>query len=99
METKERLLQIIQERRKYLDISQQKLAEELGISQGQYSSLISGRSEMSLDKFVNLCEVLGLNIDITGTEELSEEERLKIIDEILLLATNLKINNKKDKSK
>lgn len=97
MTTKELLLATIQERRKYLNISQQELAEQLGISQGQYSSLISGRSEISLDRFINICDILGLNINITGVEELSEEQRLKIIDEILLLANNLKINNKKSK--
>ena len=95
METKEKLLKSIQERREFLNISQQELADTLQISQGQFSSLMSGRSEISLQKFILLCERLGLNIDVTGVEQLEEIHKQQIIEEIISLAEKLRLNNYK----
>jgi transcriptional regulator with XRE-family HTH domain len=91
MDTKERLLKILVNRKDILEISQQDLAKDLGISQGQLSSLLSGRSDFTLSKFIMICERLGLDIQLKKIEnDLEDSEKQKILEEIISLAIELK---------
>ena len=45
-------------RRKELGLSQSKLAESLDISNNHMSAIENGREKPSLDKFINLCDLL-----------------------------------------
>ena len=91
MNTKERLLKTLVNRKDILEISQKDLAKDLGISQGQLSSLLNGHSDFTLVKFISLCEQLGLDIQLKKFEDdLDDDEKKRILEEIIELANNLK---------
>jgi transcriptional regulator with XRE-family HTH domain len=91
MDTKKRLLKKLVDRKGILKISQKDLSEDLAISQGQLSSLLNGHSDFTLAKFIIVCERLGLDIQLKEFEnDLDDEEKQNILEEIIELASQLK---------
>ena len=59
--------EFIRNRRNELNMSQQDIAAQLGISQNYYSLLERGERTVDLFQAMNICSVLGLNIsEFTG---------------------------------
>lgn len=54
----------IRERRKFLKITQEDLADISGISERTLRSIEKGEANPELDSLLKICEVLGLSIDI-----------------------------------
>lgn len=80
---KVKILQVIRERRKELGLSQGDIAQKLGVSQGQYSSYEVGRSEMSLDKFLEINQLLNLRLaDFEANPEISNNAKKQLIEKL-----------------
>ncbi len=80
---KSKILQTIRERRRELGLSQGDLAHKLGVSQGQYSSYEVGRSEMSLDKFLEINQLLELRLaDFEANPEISNYAKKQLIQKL-----------------
>lgn len=90
----------IKTQRRYLGYTQQKVYDELDISQNHYSRIENGHIGMSFDILIKLSEILGLSIDyiLTGRlnnqscpdfvakyKSLSEKQKRYIISQIDLL--------------
>ena len=54
--------ELLRERRKSLGISQRELASKLGISQGRFSTLELDPSGLTLERFIALTNLLGLEL-------------------------------------
>jgi transcriptional regulator with XRE-family HTH domain len=87
---KQEILTAIRNKRKEMNILQDKMAELLGISRSQYSSLESGNSEITLDKLIKICEIL--NIELVGFKEVEKknEEKQNLIQNIIDFANKLR---------
>ena len=59
---KQRILNIIKNRRKDLKFTQKDVADKLDIERSQYSRYEIGKSEMTLDKFIEISKLLGLEL-------------------------------------
>jgi transcriptional regulator with XRE-family HTH domain len=90
MTNKELLLATIQERRNELGFSQTEIAEKLGISQGQYARLESGKSEISLEKLISLCDLLEMEIDIRKKEQEENKKTLPILKNLGIIMQQIK---------
>lgn len=55
--------EFIKSRRNELDMSQQDIATQLGISQNYYSLIERGERTVDLFMAMNICSVLGLNLN------------------------------------
>ena len=64
----------LRDRREYLEISREKLCENVNISPQFLSEVERGVKGLSVDKFLALCEGLGLSADfaLRGRESLSD---------------------------
>ena len=68
--------EILRARRKKLRISQTELAEKLGVSQSRLSTLEGDAAGMTLDRLLNLANLLGLELvlkDKTTTANLKSD--------------------------
>jgi transcriptional regulator with XRE-family HTH domain len=84
MMKKDDFLEIIKANREQLKLSQNELAQRLAITQSQYGKLESGKSEMTLEKFVEICNLLNLKIeDFIREQPNKREETIKKIIELL----------------
>lgn len=90
MTTKELLLATIQERRNELGFSQTEIAEKLGISQGQYARLESGKSEITVEKLISLCELLKMEVNIKRKEHQENNKKDEIINDIMKVLDKFK---------
>jgi transcriptional regulator with XRE-family HTH domain len=52
-----------------LDLSQSKLAKASGVSQSQISDWLSGRSDITLTKFIKILTALQINIQFVHKED------------------------------
>lgn len=66
------ILKIIKEARKHQNINQTAMAQKLGITQTQYSNYESGKSEISLSKFLEIIEILDLDFMKQGIPNISK---------------------------
>lgn len=57
------LLTKIKTLRKEKHLSQQQFAEILGLEQSAYSKIESGKTHLSLNTFLRICEILGVKPD------------------------------------
>jgi len=60
--TKKQLLQRIRHQRKKHNISQQQVGDALKMTQPLYSSYETGKADIGLEKFLDICEELGLEV-------------------------------------
>lgn len=87
---RETFLIVIKEKRKELGYSQQEMGNRLGLSASQYNKLESGKSEISMDKFVEICNILGLNIENFANSEEKEKEKKRLISSMEALIQIIK---------
>lgn len=67
--------------RKERGYTQAEMAEKLSITQVQYGRYESGKSDLSLTKFIELLKILDINIaDFSDEENKSKEEVLAFIE-------------------
>ena len=67
--------------RKERGYTQAEMAEKLNITQVQYGRYESGKSDLSLTKFIELLKILDINIaDFSDEENKSKEEVLTFIE-------------------
>ena len=67
--------------RKERGYTQTEMAEKLNITQVQYGRYESGKSDLSLTKFIELLKILDINIaDFSDEENKSKEEVLAFIE-------------------
>ncbi|GEM_PF-1625349 len=93
--TKEQLLQQIRHQRKKHNISQQQVGEALKMSQPLYSSYETGKADIGLEKFLDICEKLGLELILTEkdnpfpiSEAMKIELKLRFSDWLEVLTKN-----------
>ena len=72
--------------RKQANLSQEKLAEQLGVTRQAVSKWESGLSSPDLDMVVRLCEILNVTSDqlLTGTAPQSNKAKAALADNVLL---------------
>jgi transcriptional regulator with XRE-family HTH domain len=87
---KQHILDIIKDKRKSVNLTQQEIAEKLDISRSQYVNIENGNSEMSLDKFLKLCEMLDLEMNSFEEKKSNEAKKDKLYQEFLKFAEKLK---------
>ncbi len=78
----------LKEVRKSKGISQEDIAIKLGVTIGQYSNYETGRNKISLEMFIKVLEILGVNIDafLEVDKNISKEKLIVIrrqIDNLL----------------
>ena len=61
---KQRLGNSIKERRKFLKITQEDLADIAGVSERTLRSIEKGEANPEMDSLLKICEVLGLSVKI-----------------------------------
>ena len=86
---KDNFLTIIKNKRESLRLSQTELANKLEITQSQYGKLESGKSQITLEQFIQICEILGLSWE--SFREDKQEEKNILIDDIQKLLNRLKL--------
>lgn len=86
---KEDFLSVIKAKREELRYSQAEISEKLGITQSQYGKLESGRSEISLEKFIEVCNILDLKINDFDNKNLANDNKEEIIRKIKDLLNKL----------
>jgi transcriptional regulator with XRE-family HTH domain len=93
----EGLLKLIRKRRKELKITQQEMAEHLGmVSNAGYRKLESGQTNIRLDQFVTICDKLG--IDFPTIDKGKGNEVMTVIEEPGFLSKQLaSFESKQDK--
>ena len=87
---KQHILDIIKDKRKSVNLTQQEIAEKLDISRSQYVNIENGNSEMSLDKFLKLCEMLNLEMNNFEEKKSNEAKKDMLYKEFLKFADKLK---------
>jgi transcriptional regulator with XRE-family HTH domain len=87
---KQHILNIIREKRKIANLTQQEIAEKLAISRTQYANIENGNSEMSLDKFLKLIEILNLELSNFEQEKKKEVQKEILYQEFLHFAEKIK---------
>jgi transcriptional regulator with XRE-family HTH domain len=79
--TSQEIVTILVTTRKKKGFTQTDMAEKLNITQVQYSNYESGKSDLSLSKFLELLKILDINIaDFSDEENKSKEEVLTFIE-------------------
>ncbi len=87
---KQHILDIIKEKRKIANLTQQEVASQLAISRTQYANIENGNSEMSLDKFLKIIEILDLEMNSFDKQKKKEMQRDILYEELLNIANKLK---------
>ena len=86
-----KLLEIIRNKRKYKGISQKEIAEKVGISPQAYSNLEKGKSEITLKRLDEILEVLGIqDEDIIQGELEIKQIRKEVLEEVINSIAKLK---------
>jgi len=78
---KQQILEFIRSRRKSLKINQDEMANKLDIAQAQYSRYEADRSEVSLEKLIQIMELLDLEINVSVKNN-DETVNTKTIEEL-----------------
>ena len=90
---KQQILEFIRNRRKSLKINQDEMGEKLDIAQAQYSRYESNKSEIPLDKFVQIMSILGLDMTFfikETNENLTDGNKEEIIENLLNCVDKIK---------
>ena len=75
------IIAILVAKRKKQGFTQTDMAEKLNVTQVQYGRYESGKSDLSLTKFIELLKILDINIaDFSDEENTSKEEVLTFIE-------------------
>lgn len=85
-----RLLAKIREARKAKGYSQTFVGKKLGLSQEQYSLFETGKTQVPLERFLIISEILELNFDLMPSEE---EQEKKYFEKFLSFVQNVYQNN------
>jgi transcriptional regulator with XRE-family HTH domain len=72
--TRAQLLQTISARRRILKLSQKQLADKLGIHQSHLSDIETGRKTLNVDRLLELCNLLGLDLIVQNKTPEPESE-------------------------
>lgn len=90
MQTK-KILEKIKNARKAQGLTQEELAQQLDIAQNSYSKYETGYSEMSLNLFLDIVEILDINLatlfDIKSY--IQKEDILRVIQQLQILEKKL----------
>ncbi len=81
---KSQILQQIQQRRKKLGVSQREISQNLQMTQPLYSGYETGKSDVGLDKLLQICQALDLEIMLIEKEGMpplpeAQKKELKIL--------------------
>ncbi len=90
---KQKILKLIKSRRKELGFTQKDMADKLGIEGSQYSRYELDKSEIALDKLLQIGELLNLEIaihDKTDYMSLENQIREKVLNEAINSMEKLK---------
>ena len=72
--TRAQLLQTISARRRALKLSQKQLADKLGIHQSHLSDIETGRKTLNVDRLLELCNLLGLDLTVQNRTSTTKSE-------------------------
>ena len=72
--TRAQLLQTISARRRALKLSQQQLADKLGIHQSHLSDIETGRRTLNVDRLLELFNLLGLDLTVQNRTPTTKSE-------------------------
>lgn len=72
--TRVQLLKTISARRRALKLSQQQLADKLGIHQSHLSDIETGRRTLNVDRLLELCNLLGLDLILQDRTPTTKQE-------------------------
>ena len=95
----EKIGKFIQEKRKEKKITQEKLAERLGVTEKSVSNWENGRNMPDLSLFKPLCDELGITIndlmsgEVVKGEELKEKAEDNLLNTIIYSNEKIKNNN------
>ena len=81
-------LTIIKNRRLELKLSKSEMSEKLNISISMYGKYEEGESKLDIDRFIQVCEILGL--DWIDFQNGSNEKKQEIISDFEKLLNRLK---------
>ena len=83
-----KLIEAIAAERKSRNLTQENMAELLGIDTSTYSRIEQGRTELSLDRFMKIVEILGLDVStLPGFS--SQNKTSQKLDEILKILNTI----------
>jgi len=85
MMKKEKILELIKDRRKSVGLTQKDMADKLDVERSQYTRYELGKNEIALDKLLKIGEILGLKIDVAFEDEktnLRQEIKTELIQQI-----------------
>jgi len=88
METN-KILELIKRTRKEKKLTQEDMANHLGIAQGYYSNMENGKNSIDIEKLQEICKVLDIEL-IAVAQNLTAEEIRENIDLIEKALSNLK---------
>ena len=88
--SKDYLLSQIRDKRKELGLSHEDVSSILDVSVSQYYKLESGKSEISLEKLISLCDFLDLALKIQQKKIETNEKLKPIIDDLSNIINKLK---------
>jgi transcriptional regulator with XRE-family HTH domain len=88
--SKDYLLSQIRDKRKELGLSHEDVSSILDVSVSQYYKLESGKSEISLEKLISLCDFLDLELKIQQKKIETNEKLKPIIDDLSNIINKLK---------
>lgn len=92
---KQRILHIIKNRRNAFGFTQKDMADKLDIERSQYSRYEIGKNEMTLERFLQISEILGLKISVSHEEDdanVKKQIRQEVLDELADCIEKLKLN-------
>ncbi len=90
---KQKILELIKSRRKELGLTQKNIADKLGIEGSQYSNYELDKSEIALDKLLQIGELLELEIVIYNKSDytnLKNQMREEVLEEVIDSVEKLK---------
>ena len=79
---KQRILNLIKHRRKHMGFSQKDMADKLEITQTQYGKYELGRSEIGLDKLIEINKLLSITFSEYDDEETNNDITNDVIENL-----------------
>lgn len=77
----------INERRKYLSLTQEQIAESMGVSVQMISNLELGKKAIRPENLVKICSVLGISSDYILTGKKNKDDKNILTNKINLLSS------------
>ena len=79
-------LTVIKKKRQELKINKSEMSEKLGVSVSMYGKYEEGESKLDVDKFIEICEILGLS---WSNFEESNNKKEEIIENLSIILKKL----------